>query len=120
MKREYALMETQKRYTSLVRFGSINQAARYVDPEQSGDFVESFPAKGDLVFTDHTIGPIEFTGDESDRKTAEVLVTYSAYHTFSLIVFDVTEVQEWYRDGVGNSWLVRPRFEGLEQFASAD
>ena len=83
------------------------------------EFIESFPDRDELIFTDHSMGPIEFTGESGDRKTAEVKVTYSAYHTFSLVVFDVTKIQEWYRDGIGNNWLVRPHFEGLEKFASA-
>jgi hypothetical protein len=120
MKREYSLGEVQKRYSSLVRFGAIGQASKFVDPELSSTFIESFPNQGELIFTDHESGQIEFTGVEGDRKTAEVKVTYSAYHTFSLVVFEVTEIQEWYRDGAGNSWLVRPRFEGLEEFAAAN
>lgn len=119
MKREYALSEIQKRYTALIRFGQITQAARFVDPEQTSEFIEGFPDPGELIFTDHNSGPIQFTGDANDRKTAEVKVTYSVYHTFSLIVFDVTEIQQWYREGVGNSWRVRSHFEGFERVASA-
>ncbi len=118
MKREYSLSEIQKRYTALVRFGDYNQASKFVDPEQSREFIEAFPGEDDLVLTDHAIGKIEFTGDKDDRNLAEVKVTYSAYHTHSLIVFEVIETQEWYRDGAGNDWLVRPHFDGLEKFAS--
>jgi hypothetical protein len=120
MKREYALSEAQSRYTSLIRFGAIGQAAKFVDPEASSEFITEFPDMSELTFTDSKSGPIQFTGEEDERRTAEVRVTYAAYHAFTLIVFDVVEVQEWYREGAGNNWFVRPHFEGLEQFASAE
>jgi len=120
LKREYSLSETQKRYTALVRFGDYNQAAKFVDPDKVLEFIKAFPGSDDLVLTDHSSSKIAFTGEKDDRKTAEVIVTYAAYHTQSLVVFDVIETQEWYRDGSGNDWRVRPHFQGLERFAAAN
>lgn len=119
LKREYSLGEIQKRYTNLVRFGAFMQAARFVDPAITDSFLDNFPAQADLVFTDFESGRIQFVED-SGRKDATVTVNYSAYYTHSAILFRIVETQSWYRDGVTNTWLVRPQFEGLEEFAAAN
>ena len=119
LKREFSLGEIQKRYTALVRFGAFNKASKFVDPEIAAEFVSNFPTQDDLVFTDHESERIDF-GEDEDKATATVRVTYSAYYTHSPVVFEVIEVQNWYRDGVGNDWRVRPEFTGLEKFAAAN
>lgn len=117
LKREYSLNEVQKRYTNLVRFGAFTQASKFVDPKLSGVFLDNFPSKGDLVFTEAEAERILFD-EEGNREDATVRVTYSAYYTHAPVVFEIVEIQHWYREGAGNSWLVRPEFEGLEAFAS--
>ncbi len=118
LKREYALSEIQKRYTSLVRFGAFAQASEFVDPKIATEFVSFFPPQGELVFTDHESERIEF-GDNGKRDGATVRVTYSAYYTHSPVVFEIVEIQHWYREGPTNAWLVRPEFQGLEKLAAA-
>jgi len=118
LKREFTLGEIQKRYTALVRFGAFNKASRFVDPEIVDEFVATFPSQDDLVFTDHESERIEFDED-GERTNATVRVTYSAYYTHSPVLFEVIEVQHWYREGVTNDWRVRPEFSGLEKFAAA-
>ena len=118
LKREYSLGETQKRYTNLVRFGAFDQATKFVDPNLADSFIENFPSQSDLVFVDFEAGRIQF---EDDGMTdATIKVSYSAYYTHSPVLFKIVETQSWYRAGAGNSWLVRPSFEGLEEFAAAD
>lgn len=119
LKREYSLGEVQKRYTNLVRFGAFVQASKFVDPAIAESFISNFPDQADLVFTDFESGRIQFQED-SGRKDAIVMVNYSAYYTHSPIVFRIVETQSWYRDGPGNSWRVRPHFEGLKEFAAAN
>lgn len=119
LKREYSLSEIQKRYTNLVRFGAFVQASKFVDPELAQTFLDNFPSRGDLVFTDSEAERIAFDKD-GKRENAIVRVTYSAYYTHSPVVFEIIETQSWYREGVGNSWLVRPDFAGLEKFASTN
>ena len=119
LKREYTLNEVQKRYTNLVRFGAFVQASKFVDPEKATDFLDNFPSQGDLVFTDSESERILFNED-GDRAEATVRVTYSAYYTNSPVVIEIVETQNWYREGAGNNWLVRPEFAGLEEFASSN
>ncbi len=119
LKREYALNEAQKRYTNLVRFGAFARASKFVDPEFTDNFLENFPAQRDLVFTDFEAGRIQFD-DNGKRKGAVVKVTYSAYYSSSPVLFEIVETQQWYREGSGNTWLVRPQFEGLEKLAAAN
>ena len=119
LKREYTLSEIQKRYTNLVRFGAFIQASKFVDPEIAQTFLDNFPSQGDLVFTGAEAERIDFN-DDGKRKDATVRVTYSAYYTHSPIIFEIVETQNWYRDGAGNSWLVRPDFAGLQKFAATN
>ena len=117
-KREFTLDRIQSRYTALVRFGNFIKASQYVDPEMTDEFISTFPSQDDLVFTDHESERIVFE-EESGRTNATVRVTYTAYYTHSPVVFEITETQHWYREGVTNHWLVRPEFEGLEKLAAA-
>lgn len=119
LKREYSLSEIQKRYTNLVRFGAFIQASKYVDPALIETYLANFPDQSDLVFTDFNSGRIQFV-EKSGRKGATIKVNYSAYYTHSPIVFRIVETQNWYRKGPGNSWMVRPQFEGLEKFVAAN
>jgi len=118
LKREYTLGETQKRYTNLVRFGAFVQASQFVDPELSQAFLDNFPSRVDLIFTDFEAERIDF--NEDGKRDAVVRVTYSAYYTHSPIVFEIVETQNWYREGAMNTWRVRPNFAGLEKFAAAN
>ncbi len=119
LKREFSLSEIQKRYTALVRFGAFTKASKFVDPELVDQFVSDFPSQGDLVFTDHESERIDF-GEDGERDSATVRVTYSAYYTHSPVVFEIVEIQHWYREGVTNDWRVRPEFDGLEKFAATN
>ncbi len=116
--REFSLTEIQKRYTNLVRFGAFIQASKFVDPEVTSAFLDGFPSKGTLVFTDFDSEQILFNED-GKRAQAMVRVTYSAYYTNNPVVFEIIEEQEWIRKGLDNTWIVRPSFSGLSQLASA-
>jgi hypothetical protein len=116
LKREYSLGEIQKQYTHYLRFGNVQAAARFVDPELQDQFYERFPSRDTVVFTDFESGPIKFDDIET-RMNATILVTYSGYYSDSLIVLDIIETQEWYRSSAANDWKVRPDFEGLRALA---
>jgi hypothetical protein len=110
--REYALSETQLRYTSLVRWSAFHKAARYVDPEAREEFVALAPPLKKFRFTDFESEPVDI---DEDHGEATVRVTYMGYSTASPFEIEVREIQHWKRSGIGNNWQVTSEFEGLEE-----
>ena len=106
-----ALMETQKRYTDLVRWSAFHQAAVYVEPTARDGFVAGAPSFKNFRFTDYESEPVMLEGEHSETT---IRVTYSGYSTSSPFEVEVIETQHWTRDGVGNDWFVTSEFEGLE------
>lgn len=109
--REEALEEAQKKYTELIRWGDVQRAGAYVDPELLDEFLELAGSMEDLRFTDFEIGEIEF-----DHDSARVSVTYRGYRVSEFVERQAREVQEWHRDGLKNDWRVRP---GLHDVVAA-
>ena len=105
--RRDALEEQQRSYTQLIRWGDVERAAEFVDPEMRADFVAYAPAFDAIRITDFDIGKIEYGEDE-----ATVTVTYHAYGLSTFVEKRIRETQRWVRAG-GNSWQVRPQIEGL-------
>ena len=108
--RRYTLEEIQDQYTQLVRWNDYYTALRYVDPTLHDEFLKRNDLE--LRFTDHQSGPLAL--DDSYSKST-VNVTYLAYLPDELIEKTVVETQEWYREGKGNAWLVRPHFLEIEE-----
>ena len=116
-KREWSLIEIQKVYTDYVRFGAFEKASRYVDPEMVEAYMQSFPRPDLLRFTDYQASPVIFEDDEQ-REVATSTVIYNAYRTDTLVITTIVEKQEWYRVDKWNTWMVRPKFQGLQNLAS--
>lgn len=106
--RQDALEETQKKYTDLIRWGEVERAVRYVDPELHGPFLEAAPGFSDLRITDFEIGEITSTKD-----SATIEVTYKGYVVSQAVERTARETQHWYRDTIYNDWRVRPELGKL-------
>jgi hypothetical protein len=101
-----ALEESQQRYTELVRWGEIERASAFVDPELQDEFLGYSAAIRKIRFTDFESGPVRFT---DGNNSASVAVIYHAYSLSTLIEKRIREKQEWYREGgPANLWRVRP------------
>ena len=107
LQREISLEDAQHRYTVLVRFSDFEKASKFVAAEQRSDYLASFPDFRRIRFTEYETGELDF---HTDRAGATVEVRY-----YSPIETVVTEMQEWSRNpGVGNYWVVKSTFSGLE------
>ena len=105
--REDALKDAQKRYTDLVRWGEIEKAGAYVDPDQRDAFLALAKQYEALRITDTETGDITFGEDD-----ANVTVTYKGYLMSTLVEHTAYEDQQWYREeGLKNTWYVRPQLE---------
>jgi len=105
-----ALEESQRRYTEMIRWGDIDKAVRYVDPEHQESFLalaENFEL---IRITDYEIGELDIDPDTLAR--AEVDVTYHAYVLNEFVERRVSDHQVWYRLA-GNDWRVRPELDAL-------
>ena len=116
-KREWSLIELQKAYNDYVRFGAVEKASQFVDPEMVVEYVDTFPNPDVLRFTDYRSTPVVFE-DTERREVATSKVTYQGYRTDTLVVTNIVEEQEWYRVDKWNTWMVRPSFQGLRSVAS--
>lgn len=104
--KENAWEHNQRRYTELVRWGEIERAAAFVDPEHKEQFLSLAPGFQGIRVTDVESGPPNFD-EESD--TATVYVVYHAYSLSTFLEKRITEKQEWHRDeGMKNTWWVKP------------
>ena len=102
--RKDALSDTQRRYTDMVRWGDLERAEQFVDPEHLEEFKRLAGGFENLHITDHEIGEIEY-----EDRTAYVTVTYKGYSRAHLVEHTTRERQEWVRSGINNVWLVRPQ-----------
>lgn len=101
-----ALENAQRRYTELVRWGELERASAFVDPELLEEYLGYATALEDIRFTDFETGSLVFH-DETDTATA--VVVYHAYSLSTLVEKRIREDQQWYRDDkLSNSWRVRP------------
>jgi hypothetical protein len=108
-----ALRTTQREYTNDVRWGDIDRAARFVDPQVRDQFLTVAPRFRDIRVTDYEIEEIAFGPKE---ETATVRVTYHAYMVASMIEKEIRETQAWKRTSgpmSGSGWVVTPDVEDL-------
>ncbi len=109
--KQSALVDAQRKYTELVRWGEIESASIYVDPAITGDYLDTAQRFEDIRFTDFESGALQF-GEGSN--TATVNVVYHAYSTRTLVEKTYRERQEWYREAsADNDWRVRPNLAAL-------
>jgi hypothetical protein len=118
MGKQNALQLAQREYTQRIRWGELERASLYVDPELRDAFLAQQEVFDSLRVTDYEIGEIEFG---EDRNSAEVTVTYRAYSLATLIERPIREKQTWHRaDGLANTWTLETELpEQLAAFAPA-
>lgn len=104
--REDALEEAQRKYTELIRWGDVERAAQYVVPDQRDAFLRLAASMAHLRITDYEIGEIEF-----GEASASVTVVYHGYEVAQLLERSGREHQEWVREGIDNTWQVRPQLQ---------
>lgn len=101
--RHEALEMAQKQYTEAIRWGDLDIARNFVEPEQRDAFELLTPTFEEIRITDFEIGSIE--GDESE---ASVTVTYRGYARAYQIEKPFREHQQWSRvEGLANQWHVQ-------------
>lgn len=113
--RKYTLEIAQHRYTVLVRWADFDKAKRFVAKEERDDYMARMEVLEDARFTDYESESVEL---DEDLDEAVVEVTYTLYLASSPFEIEVTETQEWSRDGITNDWHVHSVFNGLPEFAS--
>lgn len=110
MGRRHAFKESQREYTKHVRWGDIEAAANFVDPDLRDEFLHFESSFDAIRITDFDIGKIEY-GESFESAT--VRVTYHGYSMATLVEKQIRETQEWVRPGRGNTWWVRPKLDGI-------
>jgi hypothetical protein len=91
----------QRQYTQALRWGEIDKASAFVDPELREAFLAAQPAFETMRITDFSIGEVDYQDDR-----ARVTVTYQGYSLESFVERKIREDQVWRREGT-NRWLVR-------------
>lgn len=105
------LEDTQRRYTQLVRWGEIEKASTFVDPEARDDFLGYVADFEAIRITDFENGPFDMDGEPG---TATVEVTYHAYSLRTMIEQKIRADQVWYVEGEEDEiWRVRPELDGI-------
>lgn len=103
------LKDAQLTYTQSMRWGNIQKASAFVEPELREAFLESADEFAKIRITDYDIGSMEY--ESSDRAT--VKVTYRAYALGTYLDRVIRETQEWRRAGIVGHWWVRPTIRNL-------
>lgn len=103
MGHQEALELSQKRYTEFVRWGELERASRFVDPELRDDFVSQLPDFELFRVTDFDVQDIEYDGEDEIR----VVVTYYGFSLRDMLEHRFREEQQWNRDpGMKGQWWV--------------
>jgi hypothetical protein len=108
--RRTSLKDSQREYTKYVRWGDIEAASEYIDPELRDAFLGYGSVFEGVRITDFDIGKINWG---EGQASATVRVTYHGYSQATLVEKQIHETQEWVRPGRTNTWWVRPGLEGL-------
>jgi hypothetical protein len=107
-----ALEQAQRKYSEALRWGNLEKAAKYVDPEMRGEFLALSDVFENVRISDYDIGEVDL--DQKTLAQAEVDVTYRGYVLPQYVEKRVKDHQVWYRDGQsGNEWRVRPELAAM-------
>ena len=114
--RNLSFTEAQHQYTVLIRWAEFQKAKAFVAEADREKFLADTKALKNARLTDYESEQVDV--DDEGLNKATVHVTYTLYLPSSPYETQINEVQEWTREGRGNTWLVRPRFEALPSVAS--
>jgi hypothetical protein len=109
--RERALQLAQKGYLEGLRWGNLEKASRYVDPQQRDEFLALAPAFETIRITDYDVGELDL--DEDSLAHAEGDVTYRGYVLPAYVEKRTRDHQVWYRDEETDEWRVRPQLAAM-------
>ena len=107
--RRSSLKEAQLKYTQAVRWGNLEKASEFVDPELREEFLGLLEAFERIRVTDYDIGAIQYESSE----LAKVTVTYHAYTVGTFLDRSFREKQVWHRVGAGTQWWLEPQLDGV-------
>lgn len=107
--------EAQHRYTVLVRWSEFQKAKSFVAEADREKFLADMKAFKHARFTDYESEDVEL---DDEKQKATVHVTYTLYLPSTPYELQITETQEWSREGMGNSWSVQSKFEGQPKMAA--
>jgi len=113
--RQFTLTESQHRYTVYVRWSDFQRAKSFVAKDDRDAYLERMKVLEDARFTDYDSEAVEL---DDKKEKATLRVTYTLYTPSLPYEVEVTELQEWSRDGLTNNWQVRSTFEGLPRLAA--
>ena len=113
--RELTLSEAQHKYTVYVRWTDFQKARNFVAPDSRDAFMAQLEALENARFTGYDSGPVEL---DSEKEMATIRVKYTVYTPYLPYEIEISEIQEWTRDGVSNTWYVNSVFDDLQQLAS--
>ena len=114
--RQEALELAQKQYTEAIRWGYLERARAFIDPEERDAFELLTPIFEEIRITDFEIGQIERDEDE-----ANVTVTYRGYGRAYQVEKPFREHQQWSRvEGLASQWHVQTDLdEGIRTLLGA-
>ena len=113
--RQLTFSESQHQYTTFVRWNEYQKARAFVGKDDRDAYMMQMKALKQARFTDYEAEPVEL---DAAKQSATVRVTYTLYTPSIPYEFEITELQEWSREGITNDWRVYSVFENLEQMAS--
>lgn len=102
----------QPEYTQMVRWGSFEKAAGWVETESVETFLQKSANAADIRFTDYAVLRKDL---DHENWTAQVTVRYEVHRANELISTNVLEKQTWEFDKTENRWAVNTNlFEAIE------
>lgn len=107
--------EAQHRYTVLVRWSEFQKAKAFVAEDEREKFLADMKAWKHARFTDYESEDVEL---DDEKQKATVHVTYTLYLPSTPYELEITETQEWSREGLGNAWSVRSTFADTPKMAA--
>jgi hypothetical protein len=114
--RNLSFSEAQHQYTVLIRWSEFQKAKAFVVEADREKFLADTKALKNVRLTDYESEQVDVENEGMNKAT--VHVTYTLYLPSSPYETQISEVQEWTREGRGNTWLVRPQFEALPSVAA--
>jgi hypothetical protein len=112
-----ALKIAQRRYTELVRWGEIDRASAFVDPDLQEEYLDQATKMKAIRVTDFDSNMPRYRDEDN---AATVIVVYRAYSLTTFVEKEIREKQEWYRaEGLKNQWRVRPELDRIVAVTTA-
>lgn len=113
--RGLSFSEAQHRYTVLIRWSQFQKAKAFVAEEGREKFLADMKAFKQARFTDYESEDVDL---DDAKQMATVHVTYTLYLPSTPYELEIVETQEWSREGMGNRWNVRSKFDGQPKMAA--